>query len=60
MAQDTPHKLVFAGTVLENQSASRMPKLMHGDVNSTVFVNAMDMPRIGDRRSAADHSRYGE
>ena len=34
VTQNAPHEFIFAGAVLEDQSARRMAELMHGDAQS--------------------------
>ena len=42
VTQDAPHQFVFAGPVLEDQSARRMAELMHGDAQSGRLLNPVD------------------
>ncbi len=42
MAQDAPDEFVFTGTVLEDQSARRMPELVHGDAQSGGLLDSVD------------------
>src|SRR5215470_1160577 len=42
VTQNAPYKFIFAGPVLEDQSARRMAELMHGNAQSGRLLNSLD------------------
>src|SRR3984893_16511697 len=42
VTENAPYELVFAGPVLEDQSARRMAELMHGNTQSSPLLNQFD------------------